>query len=82
MQKQHCVSGDMIDFCFDDYKLTIEIDEHGHRDRNVDYELKNKKQYNKNLVATVLELILTKKTLIFLKLSKKCSDRLNNRLIN
>ena len=39
-----------------------------------------KKQYNKNLVVNLLELILTKKALMFLELSLKYLDTLNNRL--
>ena len=61
-----------------DYALTIETDENGHSDRNIDYEIKDKKQKNKNLVVCLLELILTKKTLIFLELSMKHLDTLNN----
>ena len=32
-----------IDLYFHDYKLTIEIDENGHSDRNVDYKIKRQK---------------------------------------
>ena len=28
-----------IDLCFHDYKLAIEIDENGHSNRNIDYEV-------------------------------------------
>ena len=41
---------------------------------------KDKKKYNENLVAGLLELILSKKTLIFLELSMKYLDILNNQL--
>ena len=45
-------------------------------------ETKGKKQYNNNLVVSLLELMLTKKTLIFLKLSMKYSGTSRNFLIN
>ena len=43
---------------------------------------KYKKQYKNNLVVNLLELILKKKTLIFLKLSTKYLNALNNKLKN
>ena len=33
-----------IDLYVNDYKITIEIDEYGHSDRNIDYKIKIKKQ--------------------------------------
>ena len=39
---------------------------------------KDKKQYNKNLVISLLELIVTKKALIFLELLMKYLDTLKN----
>ena len=44
MQTQCNVLSDRIDLNFYDYKLAIELDENGHRDRNIDYEIKQKKQ--------------------------------------
>ena len=38
MQTQFNVLGYRIDLYFHDYKLSIEIDEDGHSDRNIDYE--------------------------------------------
>ena len=49
-----------------DYKLAIDINENGHSDVNIDYE-KKKTESNRTvtwLVVNLLELILTKKTLI------------------
>ena len=53
---------------FHDYKLAIEIDENGHSGRNMDNNKKKKdsKQENKNLTVYILELILNKKTNIFI----------------
>ena len=58
MQTQYSVLGYKIDLYFHDYKLTIEIDEKGHKDRNIDHEIKRQK---------ALELILLQKLLIFLR---------------
>ena len=43
MQTQHNFLGYWIDLYFYDYKLAIEIDEYGHSDRNIDYQIKSKK---------------------------------------
>ena len=61
MQTQYSVLGYKIDLYFHDYKSAIEIDEYGHNGKNIDYEIKRKKQQNKNFVATLLELILKKR---------------------
>ena len=44
MQTQYSVLGYKIDLYFHGYKLAIEVDEKGHKDRNIDLEIKNKKQ--------------------------------------
>ena len=44
MQTQYSVLGYKIDLYFHDYKLAIEIDEKGHKDRYIDHEIKNKNQ--------------------------------------
>ena len=81
MQAQYNVlSYRITSFCHG-YKVAIKIDETG----TVDTEIlitkqKDKKQQNKNLVVSLLQLILTKKTLIFLKLSMKYLDTSNNQL--
>ena len=38
MENQYSALNYRIDLYFHDYKLTIEIDEKGHQDRNQDYE--------------------------------------------
>ena len=58
------------DIYFDDYKLPIKIDENWHIGRNIDYEMKRKKAIEPELL-NLLELILTKMTLVFLELSIK-----------
>ena len=47
MQTQYSVLGYKIDLYFHDYKLTIEIDEKGHKDRNIDHEIKRQKALEK-----------------------------------
>ena len=41
--KTQYVLGFRINLYFQDYKLTIEIDENGHSDRNIDYKIKRQK---------------------------------------
>ena len=43
MQSQCTVLGYWIDLYFHKYKLAIETDELGHNDRNIDYEIQDKK---------------------------------------
>ena len=43
MQTQHNVLGYRIDLYFHNYKLSIEIDENGHSNINIDYEKKKTK---------------------------------------
>ena len=40
MQTQYSVLGYRIDLYFHDHKLTIEVDEKGHKDRNIDHKIK------------------------------------------
>ena len=53
MQAQYKVLSYRIGLYFHDCKLTIESDENGHINRNIAYEIKAKKQYNKNLVVNL-----------------------------
>ena len=41
--------GYRIDLYFHDYKLAIEIDENGHSNRNIDYEIKRQKATEQEL---------------------------------
>ena len=49
MQTQYNVSSCRIDLYFHDYKLAIEIDENGHSDRYIDYEIKRQKVIKQEL---------------------------------
>ena len=43
MQTQYKVLSYRIELYFHDYKLAIEIDQNGHSNRNIDYEIKKTK---------------------------------------
>ena len=47
MQTQYSVLGQKIDFYFLEYKLAIEVDELGHNDRDIDYEIQRQKAIEK-----------------------------------
>ena len=49
MQLQYTVLGYRIDLYFHKYKLAIEIDELGHNDRNIDYEIQRQKALEREL---------------------------------
>ena len=67
MQTQYSVLEYKIDVYFHDYKLAMKVDEKGHKDRSIDHEIKRPKALAKNLILNLLELVLMKKILIFLK---------------
>ena len=71
---QHNVLGYRIDACLPKYKLAIQVDEQGHSDRDIDYEIEKQK--------TLLELIQLKKILIFLLKLVKYRITLLNQLKN
>ena len=75
MQTQYNVLSYRIDLYFPDYKLAIEIDENGHSDGSIDYEIKRHSH-----TVNLLELIVLKRTLMFLELAMKYLDTLNNQL--
>ena len=60
--------------------LSKEIDKNGHNDRNFDNEIKRQKPIEQDLGVSLLDLILKKKSWIFLDLSIKHLDILNNEI--
>ena len=66
-----------IDLYFYDSKFAVGIYDYGHNDRNIDYE--RQKAIEQELVVNLLELILTKRNLLFLMLSMKYLGTSNNR---
>ena len=55
MKTQYRVLTYKVDFYFHEYKLAVEIDKKGHKDRNEDYEKQNeeliKKEFNCELIG-------------------------------
>ena len=49
MQTQYTVIGYRIDLYFHKYKLAIEVDELGHNDRNIDYEIQRQQALERKL---------------------------------
>ena len=49
MQTEYSVLGYKIDLYFHDYKLAIEVDEKGHKDRNFDHEIRRQKTIKEKL---------------------------------
>ena len=60
--------------------LSKEIDKNGHNDRNFDNKIKRQKPIEQDLGVSLLDLILKKKSWIFLELSIKYLDILNNEI--
>ena len=51
MQTQYSVLAYRIDLYFHDYKLATEVDEKGHKDRNIDHEIQRQKTLE-NVIRT------------------------------
>ena len=49
MQTQYTVIGYRIDLYFHEYELAIEVDELGHNDRNIDYEIQRQQALEREL---------------------------------
>ena len=47
MQTQYTVLNYRIDLYFHEYKLAIEVDELGHNDKNIDYEIETQRVLEK-----------------------------------
>ena len=60
--------------------LSKKIDKNGHNNRNFDNEIKRQKPIEQDLGVSLLDLILKKKSWIFLELSIKYLDILNNEI--
>ena len=60
-----------IDAYFPKYKLAIEVDKQGHRDRNFDYEIKRQKALEKELGCEFIRINPTKENFnIFVEIGK------------
>ena len=58
---QHNVLGYRIDAYFPKYKLAIEVDEQGHNDRDIDYEIQRQKALEKELGCNFIRINPAKK---------------------
>ena len=56
MQTQYSVLGCRIDIYFYDYKLAIEVDEKGHKDRNINHEIQRQKAFEKELICEFIRI--------------------------
>ena len=60
MQTQYNVLSYKTDLYFHDYKFAIEIDENGHSNRNIDYEVKRQKAIEEELGGKFIQFDLDK----------------------
>ena len=58
MQTQYSVLSYKIDLYFHDYKLAIEVDEKGQKDRNIDHEIKRQKALEKEFSCKFIRINL------------------------
>ena len=56
MQTQYNVLGCRIALYFHDYKLALYIDENGHSNRNIDYEVKRQKVIEQELGCKLIKI--------------------------
>ena len=49
MQTRYSVSSYITDLYFRDYTLAIEVDKNGHKDRNIDHEIKRQEAMKEKL---------------------------------
>ena len=82
IQTYYRVLGYEIHIYFHDYKLAVEIDENNHQDRDISREIERQKALENELVVNLLELILIKKILIFLRFRMKYLGTLKNQIKN
>ena len=68
MQTQYSVLGHRIDLYFHDYKRAIEVDEKGHKDRNIGHEIQTQKALEKELSCEFIRINSDEKILIFSRL--------------
>ena len=57
MQTQYIFIGYRIDFCFHEYKMAIEVDELGHNDRNIDYEIQRQRGIEKEIGCVFIRIV-------------------------
>ena len=55
VKTRYCLLGYRIDLYFHDYRLAIEIDENGHSDKNIDYEIRRQKTIEDELCSEFIK---------------------------
>ena len=78
MKTQYNGLGYRIKLYLHDYKLAIEIDENGHSNRSINYEIKRQKAIEQELGCKIIRIDPDKEYFDILELSLKNLDRLNN----
>ena len=76
------VLGYRIDLYFHEYKLTIEIDENGRSDRNIDYEINRQKAIERKLGCKFIRIHPDKENFDVFELSMKYLGTSNSHLRN
>ena len=79
---KHKLLGYRTDAYFPKYKLAIEVDQQGHNDRDIDYEIERQKAREKGLGCKFIRINQAKKVLIFLLELAKYKITLLNQLKN
>ena len=79
---QHNILGYRIDAYYSKYKLAIEVDQQGHKDINVDYEIQRQKTLEKELGCEFIRINPIKKELLFLLKLVKYKITMLNQLKN
>ena len=69
--------GYMTNLYFSDHKLAIEIDENGRSEKNIQYKIKRQKAIEQEPGCEFIRIEMTKKVLIFMRLSIKDLDTSN-----
>ena len=67
----------MTNLYFSDHKLAIEIDENGRSEKNIQYKIKRQKAIEQEPGCKFIRIEMTKKVLIFMRLSIKDLDTSN-----
>ena len=75
MQTQYGVSGYKIGLYFHEYDLTVEVDEIGRNDTNIDYQIQRQRAIEKDVGCVFIRIDPDKKILKFWKPKMKYPDR-------
>ena len=71
-----------IDLCFHDYKLAVEIDEKGYKDRNEEHESQRQKKIEKKLGCKFIRINPDKENFNISKAKNKIFIHIKNKMIN